>query len=102
MTRTIAISMPAAPPTNVYVSPSSTNGAVIQDGRAPSAIFTPISRVLSRTTAYMMFATPMPPIRSVRTPMMPRKSSIPSDMFSVVLPLFTVSQVPRTRSSDGS
>ena len=36
-------------------------GPMTWRGLAPSAIFTPISRVRSLTTAYMMLATPMPP-----------------------------------------
>ncbi len=76
-TRSVAISIPAAPPTSVYESPSRTNGPVIQPAFAPRAIFTPISRVRSLTTAYMMFATPTPPMRSVSAPMIPRKIWIP-------------------------
>ena len=55
------------------VSASSTKGDITWRTLAPSAIFTPISRVRSFTTAYMMFATPTPPMRSVSEPTTPRK-----------------------------
>ena len=77
-------------------------GPVIQDDRAPMAIWMPISRVFSFTTAYMMLATPMPPMRSVRAPMIPRKSWRPIMMLPMILELFTVSQIPKIFVSSGS
>ena len=75
---------------------------MIQRAFAPSAIFTPISRVRSLTTAYMMFATPMPPTRSVIAPMRPRKISMPIDIFRPFVVFLTMFQVDRARSSVGS
>ena len=75
---------------------------MIQPRRAPSAIFTPISRVRSLTTAYMMLATPTPPMMSVSAPMTPRNISMPRKIFAVMRLSLTVFQVPQTRSSFGS
>ena len=75
---------------------------MIQPRRAPSAIFTPISRVRSFTTAYMMLATPTHPMTSVSAPMIPKKISIPSRILSPVSCPLTVFQIPQTWSSFGS
>ncbi len=69
--------VPRMPPTTVMSSASSTNGSITCRSFAPSAILTPISRVLSFTTANMMLATPMPPTRRVSAPMIPRKIWMP-------------------------
>ena len=95
----MAISIPAAPPRNVYDEP-------LEDERpgdpaapcAPSAIFTPISLVRSLTTAYMMFATPTPPMMSVSAPMMPRKSWIPMQIVLAHLLRSTVFQTSEARA----
>ena len=81
---------------------SSTKGAITWRTFAPSAIFTPISRVRSFTTAYMMLATPMPPTNRVRAPMIPRKIWIPRAMLSVMRWFSRVSQTPSARVSSGS
>ncbi len=76
---------------------------MIQRGGAPSAIFTPISRVRSLTTAYMMLATPTPPMMSVSAPMMPKKISMPSMIFSCIFwPFDGVPESADARSSVGS
>ena len=75
---------------------------MIQRRRAPNAIFTPISRVRSLTTAYMMLATPTPPISSVSAPTMPRKIWMPIRMFFVTCALLTMSHVDSARSSVAS
>ena len=77
-------------------------GPVIQLRRAPSAILTPISLVRSLTTAYMMLATPTPPMMSVSAPMTPKKISRPTRIFSCIFWPSTVSQSPQTRGSSGS
>ena len=77
-------------------------GPVIQPRRAPSAILTPISLVRSLTTAYMMLATPTPPMMSVSAPMMPKKISRPIRIFSCIFWPLTVFQTPHTRGSSGS
>jgi len=59
-------------------------GPVIHRRRAPIAILTPISLVRSLTTAYMMLATPTPPMISVSPPMIPKKSSSPSMIFAPI------------------
>ncbi len=76
--------VPEEPAEHGVGSASSTKGTITRRGLAPSAIFTPISRVRSLTTAYMMFATPIPPIMSVSAPMIPRNSWMPSAMLSMM------------------
>ena len=43
-------------------------------GLAPTASLTPISRVRSSTTTYMMLETPIPPTMRVKEPITPRKA----------------------------
>ena len=82
--------------------PSSTKGPVIHALRAPRAIFTPISLVRSLTTAYMMLATPTPPMISVSAPMMPKKISRPMRIFPLIFWPSTVFQTPNACESSGS
>ena len=94
--------VPSTPPITVIIRASITKGAMTWRTLAPSAIFTPISRVRSFTTAYMMLATPIPPTNSVRAPMMPRNTWMPRAMFSVMRWFSRVSQMPSARRSSGS
>jgi hypothetical protein len=94
--------VPSSPPSTVMRSASITKGAMIWRTFAPSAIFTPISRVRSLTTAYMMFATPIPPTSSVSAPMTPRNIWMPRPMFSMIRWSSRVSQIPTARVSSGS
>ncbi len=75
---------------------------MIQPRLAPRAIFTPISRVRSLTTAYMMLATPTQPMMSVRAPMIPKKISMPRKILAELACPLTVFQMPQTCVSFGS
>ena len=90
------------PPSTVIRSASKTKGIITCRSFAPSAIFTPISRVLSLTTAYMMLATPIPPTKRVSAPMIPRKIWMPRPMLSLMRCISRVSQIPSDRVSSGS
>src|SRR6266511_388955 len=81
-------------------SASITKGAITWRTFAPRAIFTPISRVLSFTTAYMMLATPIPPTKRVRVPMIPRNIWIPRAMLPVMRWFSRVSQIQAHRLVD--
>ena len=94
--------VPSSPPRTVMVRASRTKGDITCRTLAPRAIFTPISRVRSFTTAYMMLATPMPPTNRVSPPMMPRKIWMPSAMLPVMRWFSRVSQTPSARVSSGS
>ena len=94
--------VPSTPPRTVIINASMTKGAMTWRTLAPSAIFTPISRVRSFTTAYMMLATPIPPTKRVRAPMIPRKIWMPRAMLPVILWFSRVSQTERARVSSGS
>ena len=69
---------------------------------APTARLTPISRVRSWTTMYMMFATPIPPTASVKPPITPMKmlnakKNVPMNRSNIV-----VSQIQMASVSFGS
>ncbi len=71
-------------------------------GLAPTASLTPISRVRSSTTTYMMFETPMPPTIRVKEPMIPRKArKVPKKTAKNFSPS-VVSHIPMASLSLGS
>ena len=54
---------------------------MIDDGRAPTALRTPISRVRSCTEISMMLLTPTTPARMVPRPMIQTKTPMPTNSF---------------------
>ncbi len=71
-------------------------------GVAPTARRTPISRVRSRTTIYMMFATPMPPTSRVKVPTIAKKMLKATNILPNFVSHSLVSQNPRASLSVGS
>src|SRR3989442_468044 len=59
---------PSTAPIDTIISASAENWRMMSAPVAPTARRTPISRLRSRTTMYMMFATPMPPTSRVKVP----------------------------------
>ena len=71
-------------------------------GLAPTASLTPISRVRSSTTTYMMFETPRPPTIRVKEPITPRKArKVPKKTEKNFSPS-VVSHMPIASLSSGS
>src|SRR5207247_4963805 len=73
-------SRPSVAPMVTIISASAKNWRMMSARVAPTARRTPISRVRSRTTIYMMFATPIPPPSRVKLPTMARKLFKPTTM----------------------
>jgi len=77
--------IPTTPPANVNATDSSTIEPVMYTRRAPSAIWTPISRVRCVTAANMMLATPTPPMTNVSAPIVPRNICSPIMIAFIIL-----------------
>jgi hypothetical protein len=69
---------------------------------APTALRTPISRVLSRTATSITFMTPMPPMNRVAIPTAPRKFFMPSVILRKAFVSSAVSQMAAASVSAGS
>jgi len=84
------------------ISASTKNWRMMSVRVAPTARRTPISRVRSRTTMYMMFATPMPPTSRVKLPTMAKKMLKATNIFPKRVSHSLVSQKARASLSCGS
>src|SRR3989454_9593324 len=95
-------SRPSIAPMVTIIRASAKNWRRMSVRVAPTARRTPISRVRSRTTMYMMFATPMPPTSRVKLPTMAKKTLKATNIFSNLFSHSLVSQKPRASLSSGS